>query len=127
MRTTKNRLIAGLLAVTLAAGALPPRALADMIPTDAVATAGARDRVALALSRTEVQARLKALGVNPADVQARVAALSDDEVAAIAGRLDALPAGGDGFIGAIVLVFLVLLLTDILGLTKIFPFTRPIR
>jgi hypothetical protein len=127
MRTSTNRFIAILMAVALTVGALPPKALADMIPTDAVATAGARDRVALALSRTEVQARLKALGVNPADVQARVAALSDDEVAAIAGRLDALPAGGDGFIGAIVLVFLVLLLTDILGLTKIFPFTRPIR
>ena len=34
--------------------------------------------------------------------------------------------GGD-LIGAVVLVFLILLLTDILGFTKIFPFTRPVR
>ena len=127
MNKTKNRLIAGLMAATLATGALPPQALAVMVSTDAVASAGARDRVAAALQRAEVQARLNALGVNPADVQARVAALSDDEVASLAGRLEALPAGGDGIIGAIVLVFLVLLLTDILGVTKVFPFTRPIR
>jgi len=127
MRKTKRRCIAALLAATLSAGALPPQAVADMVPTEAVAAPSARDRVALMLSRAEVQARLEALGVNPADVKARVAALSDDEVASLAGRLDSLPAGGDGFIGAIVLVFLVLLLTDILGVTKIFPFTRPIR
>lgn len=126
-KTTKNRFIAGVLAATLAAGALPPQALADMVQTDAVATAAARDRVALALARTEVQAQLTARGANPADVQTRVAALSDDEVASLAGRLDALPAGGDGIVGAIALVFLVLLLTDILGVTKVFPFTRSIR
>jgi hypothetical protein len=56
-----------------------------------------------------------------------VDALSDDEVAELSARIDALPAGGDGIVGAIVLVFLVLLLTDIVGLTKIFPFTRSIK
>jgi hypothetical protein len=40
--------------------------------------------------------------------------------------MDKAPAGG-GIIGAIVLVFLVLLLTDILGFTKVFPFTRSVR
>ena len=127
MRTTKNRFIAGLMAAMLAAGALPPKAFAVMVTTDAAATAEARERVAAALQRADVRARLEALGVKPADVRARVAALSDGEVATLAARLDALPAGGDGIIGAIVLVFLVLLLTDILGVTKVFPFTRPLR
>lgn len=127
MRTTTSRFMAGLLAVSLSAGALPPQALADVISTEALVTAGARDRVALALSRAEVQARLEALGVHPAEVQARVAALSDAEAAQLAARLDSLPAGGDGVVGAIVFVFLLLLITDIVGLTKIFPFTRSIR
>lgn len=126
-RTASTRFIAGLLAATLAAGALPPPALADVISTHAVVAAGARDRVALALARAEVLQRLAAYGVSRADVQARVDALADDEVAQLAERLDSLPAGGDGFIGALVFVFLVLLLTDIMGLTKVFPFTRPIR
>ena len=126
-RTAKTRFIAGVLAAALAVGALPPQALADVVSTDAVVAAGARDRVALALARAEVLQRLKAYGVGRSEVQARVDALSDDEVAQLAQRLDSLPAGGDGIIGAIVFVFLLLLLTDIVGLTKVFPFTRSIR
>jgi hypothetical protein len=47
-------------------------------------------------------------------------------VAQLAGRIDSLPAGGD-VIGAVVFVFLVLLITDLLGLTKVFPFTKPVK
>src|SRR5260221_7409868 len=126
-RTARTRFVAGLMAATLAVGALPPQALADVVSTNAVVAAGARDSVAQAIARAEVRARLESYGVNPSDVQARVNALSDDEAMQLAQRLDSLPAGGDGIIGAIVLVFLVLLLTDIMGLTKVFPFTRPIR
>ncbi|HET7669436.1 MAG TPA: PA2779 family protein, partial [Burkholderiales bacterium] len=49
------------------------------------------------------------------------------EVAQLAAQIDSLPAGGDSILGLLVLVFVILLITDILGLTKIFPFTRPIR
>jgi hypothetical protein len=68
-----------------------------------------------------------ALGVDPAEARARVAALTDDELAQVAGRLDALPAGGDGLgvvLGVGLVVFLVLLVTDILGYTRVFPFVR---
>ena len=58
-------------------------------------------------------------------MKARVAALTDEEAAKLAAEMDSLPSGG--IIGAILFVFLVLLITDILGLTKIFPFTRPVR
>jgi len=126
-RTAKTRFIAGLMAATLAAGALPPQALAGVLPTDVAVAAGARDRVSLALARAEVQQRLADYGVSPSEVQARVDALSDDEAAQLAAQLDSLPAGGNGIIGAIVFVFLVLLITDIVGLTKVFPFTRSIK
>jgi hypothetical protein len=126
MKTRYRRFIAGFLAATLVGTALPPPALAGMVGTDAVAAA-ARDRVSAALERAEVRARLEALGVRPDDVRARVDALSDQEVANLAAEIDALPAGGNGIVGAIVLVFLVLLLTDIVGLTKVFPFTRSIK
>ena len=55
----------------------------------------------------------------------RVDALSDEEVAVLADRLDQLPAGGTDVLTVALIVFLVLLLTDILGYTKVFPFTRP--
>jgi hypothetical protein len=66
--------------------------------------------------------------VNAADAKARVAALNDAELAQLSSRIDSLPAGGDvGILGFVLVVFLVLLLTDILGFTHIFPFTKPIK
>ncbi len=121
-----RRFIASLLIVSMAAVAMPQHVSAGMIATEAVAAGAERDRVAAALSRADVRARLESHGVSPSEVQARVDALSDEEVAQLAGRLEALPAGGDGIVGAIVLVFLILLLTDLLGWTKVFPFTRQV-
>jgi len=114
-----RRLMACLLMVSLPAQA-------GLVSTESVAAAGSRDRIAVILERADVQSRLEAFGVSPTDVKARVAAMSDAEAAQLAGQIDSLPAGGD-VLGAIVLVFLVLLITDILGFTKIFPFTRSVR
>ena len=83
-------------------------------------------RIAAALERPDVIAHLEQMGVAKADAQARVAALTDDEAATLAAQIDSLPAGGD-VVGALVLIFFVLLVTDILGLTKVFPFTRSRR
>jgi hypothetical protein len=123
MKTLFRRLIACLLIV-----ALP--AQAGLVSTESVAAAGSRERVAAFLERADVQGQMEALGVAAADVKSRVAALSDAEVASLAGKIDALPAGGDGVgavLGVVLIVFLVLLITDILGLTKVFPFTRSVR
>lgn len=103
---------------------------AAMIGTEQAVTAHAaqqnRDKLAAALERPDVAAELERMGVEKSEAQARVAALSDAEVATLAGRVDSLPAGGD-IIGTIVFIFVLLLVTDILGLTKVYPFTRPIR
>ena len=66
-------------------------------------------------------------GVDANAAKARVAALTDEEAHKIAGNLDKMPAGGDGILGILFTIFIVLLITDILGFTKVFPFTRPIR
>ncbi|MNC85145.1 hypothetical protein D3C83_07280 [compost metagenome] len=74
-----------------------------------------------------MQTRMQALGVDSAAARARVDALSDEEVAALADRIEQLPAGGHDVVGVLLVIFIVLLITDILGVTKIFPFTKPIR
>lgn len=79
------------------------------------------------LNRQEVQAALVSQGVNPEEARARVGSLSGTEIERIAGIVDSLPAGGDGIgtvVGAALLVFFVLLITDILGLTHVFPFVH---
>lgn len=83
-------------------------------------------KITAALNRPEVLAQLEQMGVNKADAQARVAALTDEEAATLAHQIDSLPAGGD-VVGALLVIFFVLLVTDILGLTKVFPFTRSHR
>jgi hypothetical protein len=114
-----KRLLSSVLVVCLAGLGLPVRA--GMLPTDAANPE--RARVLTVLERSDVQAQLQANGVNPADVKARVTAMTDDEVAQLAGQIDSLPAGGTDVLGVILAVFIILLITDLLGLTHIFPFT----
>lgn len=106
-------------------------AQAAMIGTAQVAAADAaaqvRVRLAAELQRADVQAALERNGISMDAAQARVAALTDAEAASLAQQVDSLPAGGDGLVGALVFIFVVLLVTDILGLTKVFPFTRSAR
>jgi len=121
-----RRFIASLLILSLAGLGVTAPAQAAMVATDAAVLNAERARISSLLERAEVRAQLQAHGADPADVKARVAALTDEEAAQLAAHLESLPAGGS-IVGAIVLVFLVLLITDILGFTKIFPFTRTVR
>jgi hypothetical protein len=121
-----RRIVASFLILCLGAMSVPVPALAGIVGTDAVLAGAERERLAGLLERGEVQARLQALGVDPADARARVEALTDAEAAQLAAQMDQLPAGGD-VLGAAVLIFLVLLFTDVMGYTKIFPFTRSVH
>jgi hypothetical protein len=118
-----RRAVAALLVICLSGAGIAP-SYAGIVSSETVVVGAAHNHVASVLQRSEVRARLQAMGVDPSEVQARAAALSDEEAAQLAARLDELPAGGD-VLGVLVFVFLVLLFTDIMGWTKIFPFTRP--
>lgn len=121
--------LAALLIVSTAHVGFVQTAQAAMIGTEQVAQARsadtARAQLNEAFARADVQARLQALGVSASDAGERVAALTDDEALRLAGEIDKAPAGG--IIEVILFVFFVLLVTDILGFTKVFPFTRSIR
>jgi hypothetical protein len=105
-----------------------PAAHAGMIGTEAVVNAAQvqqdRERLRDVFNRDDVKAELLARGVDPAQAQARIDSLTDQEVQSLSGKIDQLPAGGDSLIGALVFIFIVLLITDILGLTNIFPFVK---
>ncbi|WP_447556123.1 PA2779 family protein [Vreelandella sp. EE22] len=125
--------ISALLIMALVVTSLPAMASVDassnaLISTQSVLAsdqAGAeRQRINDVLARGDVQQALLNQGVDPVDVQARVAALSDTEAQQMAERLDELPAGASGVVGALFAVFIILLITDILGLTDVYPFTR---
>ncbi len=126
------KVMALLLAFATGFASLPARAVvigteeAARIEAGVAEVAAARSHLQALLAREEVQAGLARHGVSTDAALARVAALSDAEALELSQQMDSLPAGG-GVLGVIVFLFLVLLVTDILGFTKIFPFTRPIR
>ncbi len=129
MITRFRRVIATLVVICVAGIGAPLPSQAAMIATPDFASP-ARARIQHILDRAGVQDELRARGVAPADAKARVAALSDEEARQLAAQIDSLPAGGDGvgaLISALLIVFLVLLITDILGFTKVFPFTKPVK
>lgn len=104
-------------------------AQAGMVSTEQVAAQSSseqRARIVSFLEREEIRNSLTSHGVNPAEATARVTALTDAEVASLNQKLDELPAGGE-ILGILLTIFIVLLITDILGFTKVFPFTRSIR
>ena len=107
-----------------------PSAQAAMVSNEQVVASQTvqqdRERLHALFERADVREQLLARGVDANAAKARVDALTDNEVADIAGKLDSLPAGGD-LIEVLLFIFVLLLITDILGLTKVFPFTKQIH
>lgn len=130
MLTKSRRLVA--LCVALSFGAVHSAQAVELITAEQVvqraAQGEAQGRLRAVLERSEVAAALAERGVTVEQARARVAALSDDEAAQLLAEIDAAPAGASGeLIGTLILVFVVLVFSDILGFTRIFPFLRPAR
>jgi hypothetical protein len=106
-------------------------ALAAMIETETVLESSmgkeARSRIKQVLVREDVRQALIKQGIDPGEADARIDSLSDAEAIAVADKLDQLPAGSGALevlLIAALIVFLVLLATDIAGYTDIFPFVK---
>jgi len=87
----------------------------------------ARDHVNSILAREDVKTALIAQGINPLEAKERVDALSNAEIINLADQMDQLPAGGSTLETVLIvalIVFLVLLFTDLMGYTDIFPFVK---
>lgn len=85
----------------------------------------AREKVVSFMERQDVANYLNALGVDADEAKARVSTMTDDEVAMLADKIDQMPAGGDavGFLVAVaIILFIVLVITDMIGVTDVFTF-----
>jgi hypothetical protein len=105
--------------------------LAAMVPTEATLdktiAQDARNHLKTLISRNDIKDALISQGIDADEAKARIDSLSDSEVTEVAGKIEQLPAGKGALgalIGAALIVFLVLLLTDILGYTDVFPFVK---
>jgi hypothetical protein len=131
VRTTKTALAFGLaLQVAIATQTATMARAQQMIGTDsAIArTAAGMDRATLMdeIKKDEVRDEMVRLGVSPEEAEARLAALSDAEVARMIRQMDKDQAGAD-IVGTLATIFIILLVTDLLCFTRIFNFTRCVR
>lgn len=108
-------------------------AQAELVTTDEVLAETKaetdRARVLEFLARQDVQEQIVGLGVDPAEAARRVQGLSDREIAQIVDQMDQDPAGQGVvvfLVATILVIFLILLLTDLFGVTNVFPFIDPI-
>jgi hypothetical protein len=89
-----------------------------------------REKVLNFFSREDVSSQFRTLGLSPDEARSRVQSMSDEEVRQIAGKLDQMPAGEGalGFIAfLIILTLLILAVTDLAGVTDVYPFIDPVK
>lgn len=128
-----QRFTATVLAACILAVGTVPTAQAGVVGTKAVAALQSpsmgpvQARLHGLFDRDDAIQALQERGVDRDAAKARIAALSDADAAELAARIDDAPAGGVNALVVVGAVFLVLVVTDLLGMTRIFPFIRPIR
>ena len=98
-------------------------AVAGIVGTDSFLTEQAvqqdRENLRDLMARDEVRSLLSNNGLTVAEAQERVDSLTDKEVSQMAKKFDELPAAGDAWVVALVIVLVVLIL-ELAGITDIF-------
>lgn len=128
MMRSPTRPLAWLLSLMLAILPVLP-AQAAMVGTGEILNqqqAPADDRLQQFLDREDTRAQLQEWGVSAEWVETRLNSLTDAELARIHSELDSLEAGGS-ILGILLIIFIVFVITDVIGATDIFPFIHPVK
>lgn len=86
-----------------------------------------RDHMQALLGQESARQQLQAWGVSPELITARINRLTDAELARINQEADTLKAGGTNVLGILLIIFIVFVITDVIGATNIFPFIHPVK
>ena len=105
-------------------------ARAAMISNDVVINrvqhSNAQAELLQTINRSDVKQQLLNMGVNPENIESRINLMTHEEIAQLNQQIDELPAGGD-VLGVILIIFIVFVITDVIGATDIFPFIKPVN
>lgn len=122
-----NTLLKASILVMLVCGGLS-QAIAGVIGSDQVIANQQQQfnqqQILSFIDSSEVQAKLQQLGVSPADAKQRIANMTNEELTAFNNQLNEMPAGG--VVGTIITVLVVVAVLDLMGITNVYPFIRPI-
>ena len=126
-RLRRCRFLTALLAVSILFVSVQPAVNAAIVSTsDLVATEQSkigREYLLNSLEREEVRTALTSQGVDLEMAKQRVSSMTDEEVRVLNQKIDEMPAGG-GVVATVVIIFLVLIITDIIGWTDVYPFVN---
>ena len=126
-----QRPLAWLLSMILAILPMVPAQAAmvgnEQIVNPAAEARSAENKLRQFLGQEAARQQLEAWGVSPAWVDARVKSLSDSELAQLNQSIDDAHAGGTNILGILLVIFIVFVITDVIGATDIFPFIHPVR
>ena len=86
----------------------------------------AKAKLMQTIERADVRQQLLSMGVREQDITSRINLMTADEIAQLNQQIDELPAGGD-LLGIILVIFIVFVITDVIGATDIFPFINPVN
>ena len=78
------------------------------------------------INRSDVKQQLLNMGVKPEYIESRINLMTHEEIAQLNQQIEELPAGGD-VLGVILIIFIVFVITDVIGATDIFPFIKPVN
>jgi hypothetical protein len=79
------------------------------------------------LDREDTRQQLQEWGVSAEWVETRLGSLTDAELARIHQEIDNLEAGGNTILGILLIIFIIFVITDVIGATDIFPFIHPVK
>ena len=85
-----------------------------------------RDGLQKLFEQETARQQMQAWGVNPNQIKSRIDSMTDSELTRINQQVNDLQAGGD-VLGILLVIFLVFVITDIIGATDVFPFINPAR
>ena len=121
-KTFAKRLMVLIMSFSLLGISLPSVSYAGIIGTQTLIenqqSNDSQARVEEFIARDNVREQIIALGVDPAEVQDRLSALTPDELRLLEQEIDNLPAGG--ILVIIGIVFVVLIILDLTGVVDIF-------
>jgi uncharacterized small protein (DUF1192 family) len=104
-------------------------AQARPIPTQALISAHghsySKADLQTALASEELKTQLEEMGVDPEQLNDRIASLTASEIVKLNAELEQQPAGG--IVGALVTIFVVLVVTDMMCATNVFTFVKCIN
>lgn len=125
MNYMSKLLVGAAAAIVVTTGTVQAEAVSSHNVMQAQAHAYNKQQLLEMVNRADVQEKLVSLGVSQGDAVSRINGMTNSEIAQLNNQLNDAPAGG--VVGAVMTVLAIIAILDLVGVTDVYPFIRPIN